>query len=194
MGEGLVKYSKYIGLFLILIFPISVLAFGKPLKILVPEVSGVECFSDSICIDDVSKLEEARRLYEQAAKEVSIKLSPLNNSPKIVFCSTPECFTSFGFNKQAGVSIASIGVIIGPRGWKGHYLTHELIHQWQSQEFGFLSTWLAPAWVKEGMAYHLSDDPRELLSEPFQMYRNQFKQEFGALRGMELKLRVEEHI
>ena len=188
------KYFKYLGTFLLLLFPITVVAYGKPLKILVPEIAGVECYEKSICVDDISKLSEATALYEKSIKVISNKLSPISSEPTVVFCSTENCFSSFGFNNQAAVSIASVGIVISPRGWKDHYVTHELIHQWQSDKYGVISSWLAPTWIKEGMAYYLSNDPREVLSEPFQSYRNQYKKAFGALRGSEIELTIKNRI
>lgn len=177
------KFFKYILLALLVVFPIAVFAYGKPLKVAMPEIAGVECLDEGVCLDDASRIDEARALYDAAIVDVEKRLSPYESKPKIVFCSTAECFAAFGFTKQAGVSIGSLGVVISPRGWKPHYVSHELIHQWQAEKFGFLNVWLAENWIIEGMAYSVSNDPREQLSEPFQSYRERYNRTFSSLEG-----------
>lgn len=187
------KYSKYISL-LIMLLPIVVFAFVKPAKIVLPQLAGVECIKEWICIDNHDRFQEAENLYETSLSKVERKLTKFENKPKVVFCSSNECFSKFGFNKAAGKSIGGFGVVIGPRGWKPHYIAHELIHQWQSSNFGAIAVWLGPSWIIEGMAYALSDDPRKKLSEPFQSYTEQYTKEFGQLSGPELALALEKEI
>ena len=174
--------------------PLAVFAFVKPAKILMPEVAGVECVQSWLCIDDINKIETATALYELGLNDVEAILTPFNKKPKVVFCSTQSCFSKFGFNKEAANSIGSLGVVVAPGGWEHHYIKHELIHQWQSEKFGSISVWLAPMWVTEGMAYSLSNDPREILSEPFQSYRKQYNSTFGHLRGNKLKVALSDEI
>lgn len=187
------KYSKYI-ILLILIFPIAVFAFVKPVKILFPKMAGVECVKEWLCIDDISKFEQAESLYAAAFQDIEGKLTKFEQRPKVVFCSSQECFSAFGFNKAAGKSIGGFGVVMAPRGWTPFYLKHELIHQWQSENYGALSVWRSPSWIIEGMAYYLSDDPRKELSHPFQSYREKYGQVYGKLSGLDLKLALENEI
>ena len=177
--------SKYTGL-LLLLSPFIAFALVKPIKILIPEIAEVKCVESWLCLDDISKLEAASALYEASLNDVEATLTAFNKKPKVVFCATQSCFSKFGFNKEAANSIGSFGVVIAPRGWERHYITHEIIHQWQSETFGCISTWLAPKWVTEGMAYSLSNDPREVLTEPFQAYREQYNRMFGHLEGHQL--------
>lgn len=181
------KYTKYIILVFVVAFPLAGFAFGKPLKIVAPEAFGLNCPEQWLCIDDMSRLEEAKSLYAAGITIVESRLSPLTKKPKVVFCSTKACFSGFGFGPQAGQSIGGLGVVIAPRGWKSYYVTHELIHQWQSEKYGALNVWLAPDWIVEGMAYALSDDPRKTLSEPFQTYRNHYRRQYGDLSGLALE-------
>jgi len=185
-----VKHSKYIAL-ITLIFPVVVFAFVKPAKIVFPQLAGVECVKEWICVDDISRFKEAKSLYEASLSEIEGKLTKFENMPKVVFCSSQECFSAFGFNKAAGMSLGGFGVVISPRGWTPYYVKHELIHQWQSENYGSLVVWRAPRWVIEGMAYFLSDDPRGKLSDPFQSYREKYGQVYGQRRGLELKLALE---
>jgi hypothetical protein len=187
------KLAKYIGLFM-LILPIVVFEFIKPAKILWPEIAGVECVKDWLCVDDIVKANEAKALYEEAKESVEQKLTSFSKNPKFIFCSSMACFSSFGFEKAAAKSIDGFGVVIGPRGWKKYYIKHELIHQWQSLNFGVVGTWLAPDWITEGMAYALSDDPRAVLHEPYQTYRAKYTKKYGGLSGLELKDKLEQDI
>ena len=175
----LLKYT----LLVTLLTPVAVLAFFKPLKIVQPTRAGVECVESWLCIDDLNSLNKARSLYKAGFKQVQSKLSAFDSRPLFVFCTTPQCFSEFGFTSQAANSIGSLGVVVAPRGWKPHYIGHELIHQWQSQRFGALSTWLADDWLTEGMAYSLSDAPREVLNQPFEAYRSRYNEAYGKLRG-----------
>ena len=187
------KYLKYITL-LTLVLPVAVFAFVKPAKIVLPSLAGVECVKEWLCVDDGSKFEQAELLYEIAFQDIERKLTEFEKRPKVVFCSRQECFSAFGFRKAAGVSIGRFGAVMAPRGWTPYYLKHELIHQWQSEKFGALTVWWSPRWVIEGMAYYLSDDPREELSNPFQSYREKYGQVFGKLSGVDLELALDDEI
>ena len=187
------KYSKYIVL-IILIIPAAVFAFVKPAKIVFPQLAGVECIKEWICIDDANKFKEAELLYTSSLSEIEGKLTKFGKKPKVVFCSKQECISAFGLNKEAGISIGGFGVVIAPRGWKPHYVKHELIHQWQSENYGAISVWMAPHWIIEGMAYSLSDDPRSELSSPFHSYREKYNRVYSQLSGKSLKLALENEI
>jgi len=96
------------------------------------------------------------------------------SEPKIIFCSTQKCQNTFGHTKTAGFTFGSFGIVIQPRGWKEHYVAHELIHFWQAENYGSLVLIFAEPWVTEGMAYYLSKDPRLKLHEPYESYREKF--------------------
>lgn len=187
------KQIKIIGL-LLLTYPIAAWAISNPIKILFPQMAGVSCIESWLCVEDLSKANEARKLYLDALSNVESKLTEFDDKPLLVFCSTLSCFSNFGFDKAAGQSIGSFGAVIAPRGWKPHYIEHELIHQWQSETFGTLDTWMAPSWLTEGMAYSLSDDPRERLSEPYQTYRAKFERLYGGLEKDQLRLSLASEI
>ena len=176
---------KYAVLFIIVSL-LSIFTFAKPTKIFYPQVTGVECVEQWLCIDDKDKLDEAIQLYENAFKNVENKLTKFVERPTVIFCSTLECFTKFGFEKAAAKSIGGFGVVVAPRGWTVYFVEHEMIHEWQVENFGLTSIVLAPKWLKEGMAYSVSDDPREVLEEPFESFRKQYEEKFGLTRGAEL--------
>jgi hypothetical protein len=54
------------------------------------------------------------------------------------------------------MSVSSLGIVISPRGWDGHFVRHEMIHHRQAEELGLLSGILKPEWLIEGMAYSLA--------------------------------------
>lgn len=147
----------------------------KPGRVLAPQlVDGITCTSEDICIDDVSRIQKASELYRSAVEFVTSAVGHFEKAPRIVFCSTQACFQSFGFNQASAHAVGKSGIIIGPRGWTSHYVRHEMIHYRQAEELGVLNQWLGPKWFIEGMAYSLSDDPRQPLSHPWQQYRAEF--------------------
>lgn len=185
------KYTKHL-LLLIVLLLMSVAVFAKPAKILWPETAGVTCVEPWLCLEVLEHQERAQQLYDEALRQVEFKLSGFADKPRVVFCSTQACFSRFGFAKSAANSIGDFGVVIAPRGWTAYYVEHELIHQWQARNWGVITTWLAEPWLTEGMAYSLSDDPREPLSEPFEGYRDQYRMVFNDLRGEALLVALQD--
>lgn len=157
-----------------LLLGLAALLFLKPTRILLPEMAGVRCPLETLCIEETDRLSAAQAMYLSALQDIENRLGPLQTRPKVVFCSTTSCFNSFGFSRAAARSIGVWGIVVGPRGWKPHYLRHEFIHHWQAEQLGNVGRWFAPEWLVEGMAYALSDDPRDQLGEPLQSYRSRF--------------------
>jgi len=157
------------------VLPLVIVSLYKPSRAFVPSLFGVTCSQHEVCIDDESRRTEAVKLYEQALRNIQLKLgSKLSYSPRVIFCASQSCFESFGFKKASAQTLGTIATIIGPKGWKSYYLEHELIHQWQSDKLGSISMYLAPQWITEGMAYALSSDPRPELTEPWNSDRKKF--------------------
>ncbi len=71
-------------------------------------------------------------------------------------------------------AVGKSALVIGPRGWKPHYVKHEIVHYWQAENIGIIKMLLMDDWLIEGMAYALSDDPRPELEQPWQSYRTKF--------------------
>ena len=147
----------------------------KPVRVIAPTLIGISCISDAICLDDLSRSQEASTLYAEAQHFVSVKVSPLNAPPKVIFCSTDSCADSFGLGGRSAVTAGGFGTVIGPRAWKSHYLRHEMIHVVQAEQLGVLALIFKPQWFVEGMAYTLSEDPRVTLAEPFETDRSMFR-------------------
>lgn len=155
---------------------ISVLALAKSLRVFAPQViSGVECYDDGLCTDSKDGLAEARALYAASAARVTSQVGPFRSRHKIVFCSSTDCLNGFGLGSRAAFTLGDFGVAVAPRGWKEFYISHELIHVRQAEEFGTIALLYKPQWIIEGMAYSLSGDPRRPLDEPFESWRARFE-------------------
>jgi hypothetical protein len=153
----------------------------KPVRVLAPELAGVNCPSASICVDDASRLQEAAGLYAEGMSFVPVALGAIEGNPRVIFCASQACADSFGLGVRSAVTLATFGTVIGPRAWKPYYIRHELIHYLQAERLGALSLLFKPSWFVEGMAYTLSQDPRAPLTEPFESYRKKFLAWHGSL-------------
>lgn len=171
---------KRVGL-LLLIVPVAAWALVKPVRVVAPPMAGVTCLESGLCIDDESRLPEATALYQEAQQYLATHLDPLQHPGRVVFCAQSACADAFGLGERSAVTVGEVGSVIGPRAWRPYYVRHELIHQLQSEHLGLLSTLLKPQWWTEGMAYELSGDPRDLLAEPWQSDRRQFREWFRSV-------------
>lgn len=168
--------SKFIIILLVLLIVTAVLlpVFYKKARIIFPEIYGLTCINDYLCIDDPDKKDKSIQLYNYSFYAVSKKLGKFNSPPKVIFCSSRACSQKFGLDKSSAFNVGTFGIVISDRGWVKHLVTHEFIHYWQSETIGNLSMLNNKDWLTEGMAYSMSDDPRLKLSPPFQFYRNKF--------------------
>lgn len=164
-----------------LCLPVAAWAFVKPVRIAAPELMGISCINGTLCTDEVSRFEEAAKLYDEALLFVDTSVGSIENKPSVIFCSTDACFQSFGLGRRSGATIGTFGIVISPRAWKPYYVRHEMIHHLQNEKLGMLKAWREPQWFMEGMAYSLSKDPRAKLSEPFEQYRAKFENWYGQV-------------
>ncbi|WP_306716184.1 hypothetical protein [Burkholderia dolosa] len=164
-------------------------AYGvvKPLRVVAPAlVPGVTCPRAGICVDDSAKLDAAQRLYRDGYARAAAAVGPFHAAPHVVFCSTRTCADAFGLGERAALTLGNVGVAIAPRGWHTYFVAHELIHHRQAEVLGNVAVMTKPRWLIEGMAYSLSDDPREPLKEPFESWRARFAGWRAALGGQPL--------
>lgn len=174
--------KRILSVILLLFTPAVVWALYKPVRILAPNwVPGISCVTKTICLEDPTRYKEAESLYSKAQGYVESSLATFQKEPRIVFCSTAACFQAFGFTKQSATAVSKLGVIIGPRGWTEYYVRHEMIHHVQAERLGVYNQWRSPLWLKEGMAYYFSEDPRQSLSQPWQQNRARFKRWFDIV-------------
>jgi hypothetical protein len=155
--------------------PVAAWAFVKPVRIVAPELVGLSCINDSLCTDNVSRFQEAAELYDEALHFVDASVDVIENKPRVIFCNSDHCFQAFGLGKRSAATIGTFGIVISPRAWKPYYVRHEMIHHLQNEKLGIIKAWREPKWFMEGMAYSLSEDPRQQLSGPFEQYRSQFE-------------------
>lgn len=154
------RTSKLAALALALVTPLVAWAAFKPVRILAPGLNGVTCTA-RICVEDPSRLAEAAGLQRNAMAEVARKLLPLEQAPLTVFCSTRECYRSFGGGMERGATLFDWGVILPPESWVAHIVEHEYIHMLQAQQLGLLGRQWTPEWFKEGMPFLVSDPPAD---------------------------------
>jgi hypothetical protein len=166
---------KRIILIALLLTPIVVWSAYKPVRVIVPQWNGVACVSEQICIEFPENADEAKALYDSALEFVNEFVDEVQTNPRVTFCSSAECFGAFGFRAPAKAKTVGLsGIVVSPDGWKSHILRHEIIHHLQSEQLGIIRQWRSPPWFKEGMAYSLSEDARNL-TEPFKGYREKFE-------------------
>jgi hypothetical protein len=176
---------------LLVVAPTAAFSLYKPVRVLVPEAFGVSC-DQNVCVDDSAKRETAIALFNEAKERLETQQGLIINNPKIIFCSTDKCRNTFGLGKKAGFTLGAFGIAIAPRGWKGFYVAHELIHYWQADNFGSLVLLNGEPWLTEGMAYALSNDPREELHKPLETYRQKFSEWHRLNEGIPLRELVSE--
>lgn len=165
----------------VLCVPAAAWAFFKPARVVAPELMGLACISDTLCMDDLSRRQEAVGLYDAAVRFVDASVGAIENPPRVVFCNSETCFQSFGLGKRSAATIGTLGIVIGPRAWAPYYVRHEMIHHLQNERLGTIKAWRDPKWFIEGMAYALSEDPRPELAEPFERYRSRFERWYGRV-------------
>lgn len=151
-------------------------AFYKPLRVLTPETFGLTCVADDLCVEDTSTVPVASQLRNEALSFVAANVGPIDQPPRVLFCSSQECFARFGNPAVAALYFWGLDtLLINDKGWQDYILRHELIHHWQVEQFGAVQTSRLPRWYIEGMAYSISRDPRDPLPRTdIQAWRAQF--------------------
>jgi hypothetical protein len=94
--------------------PLAAWAFFKPLRVLAPELSGVDCYGQTICTDDPSRLEEMNALRAEAMTFVQRKLGKIEHPPRVIFCATARCEKAFGFTSNAAYNVGTAGLVVRP--------------------------------------------------------------------------------
>jgi hypothetical protein len=149
-------------------------ALARPARVL-QFAGGFSCRSDLVCAEGPSRLAEASDLYDGAVGFLASSVTPLQGKPLVVFCSTPSCYSFTGESGSAAKTVGKFIIVVSPRGWKPYILRHEMIHRLQADKLSVFEMFGKPEWYIEGMAYTLSQDPREQLIEPFQSDRARFR-------------------
>ncbi|MDE0056885.1 MAG: hypothetical protein OXI22_19020 [Defluviicoccus sp.] len=170
-----------LALICLVLSPVGAWTIYKPARVLAPEWAGVSCVSESICTDDTSRAAEAAALYDSAYAFVASSVGTIETRPRVIFCASPACFRSFGFDRAAAHTVGVSGIVLAPRGWRDYILRHEMIHHLQAERLGVIRQWRMPVWFSEGMAYAFSEDPRPELGEPRQGHRERFRRWYRSV-------------
>lgn len=82
----------------------------KPVRVVVPELlgDGVTC-GGVVCAEEAESLPLAQWLHAEAMANISAKLLPLRAPPRTIFCSTRDCYSSFGGGSERGAAILDLG-------------------------------------------------------------------------------------
>ncbi len=171
-------------LYCMLLIPSTAWALYPPLGVLTPSFSGLICVSEKLCVDDIARLDQAQKLYDEALEFVSTNLGELENAPRAYFCAHESCSTYFGMHHSVAYNVGTSGFAIKPNGWTAHFVRHELIHHLQNERLGsFHNFFFKPDWLLEGMAYSMSEDPRRPIpgDGSLEAYRSQFEKWYSEL-------------
>ena len=110
---------------LVLVLVVCAFAFVKPVRVIAPEVSGLDCF-DELCTDQPEKLEQLRSLYRSSSTEVEKKLGYAPTPRRIVVCKTVECYEKIRLCQINANTITKVGIVVDSGGWQSYYVLHEL--------------------------------------------------------------------
>ena len=154
-------------------------AIARPAQVL--QSLGFFCHNELVCVEEPARLAEASQLYEGAVEFLASSLAPLQKQPLAVFCSTPLCYSFTGESGSAAKTVGKFIIVVSPRGWKPYFVRHEMIHRLQGEKLGVLGMYEKPEWFIEGMAYALSQDPREPLVNPFERERARFRAWYASV-------------
>ena len=142
----------------IVLIPALAWSYAKPLRLLLPHLTEVQC-NGPVCVEDPRVMNQAIELYGSAVTKIFAADIPLRARPTFVYCSTTECYRSFGGGNERAISYPFLGTVIAPESWQRYITQHELVHWFQFYEIGPVSTMMKPEWFREGMAYVYSSAP-----------------------------------
>ena len=168
---------------LVLTGVLSGCAVSQAGRLYVPQINGMTCFPNGVCVEDIARIDEATALRNDAVSFVQGKLGPLAAPPRLLFCTTKKCSGKFG-NPGAGALYfwGTNRIVVSNTGWVQFMLRHEMIHHWQAEQFGAVEgASTLPRWYIEGMAYDFSNDPRQTIPNPTaNAQRKKFRAWFAA--------------
>ncbi len=143
---------------LVAVIPVLCWTFVKPVRFIWPSMNGVHC-EGPVCVDKIEYLEEALNLYSSSLENLFTQQIKIGVHPTFVYCKSSECYKSFGGGKERAISYPYLGTVIAPGSWQTYITQHELVHWYQFETLGPISTMLKPEWFREGMAYLFSEAP-----------------------------------
>lgn len=172
---------------IVLALPFASWSLYKPVRVLAPELNGLTCINEKICLDDISETMDARLLYLESARVANSAAGDFYNKPRAIFCATEQCYTSFGFKAPSVAhAVGKSGVVISPRGWSNEKVIHEFVHHIQAERIGVIKMLFKPDWLIEGMAYYVSNDNMQGVPQRYIEAREHYEKWHGELGGEQL--------
>ena len=93
--ERIRRPAKRVALLGLILLPVATWAFAKPVRMIAPGVHGLAC-QGAVCVERAERMVDAVALYDDAYKFVESRLSQFDSRPRMIFCSTAECYRTFG--------------------------------------------------------------------------------------------------
>ena len=133
----------------------------------VPERCGLVAIAPGLHVDARAGDAERRRiaaLHERGREIVENRLGPFERPPRAWVCTTERCHERLGGTGARAIAYGGLGARVSPRGVTPAILAHELAHVRIGELVGTVPVLLErmPAWLNEGLAVLVSDDPRYL--------------------------------
>ena len=132
----------------------------KGAKLWVPTWFDMEPIADRIFVDkEMPSAEMAQVLTLVKASEERIVqyYGRVTSSPKFFFCSTEECFKSFGGSTNRAKSFGDYATLFSPRGMSIPIISHERSHAELYSRIDAMRR--IPQWFDEGLAVMVSSAP-----------------------------------
>lgn len=150
----------------------AALGFAYPLlpAALCPPCFGLKTLAPEILVQTGTEPARQRALsdlHAQALHHVERELGPLTAAYRVIFCADADCAARLRLSHVAGLTLSTpVGAVvyIAPHGARPEILRHELAHVAIHQRSGVLASLNGrlPAWLDEGLAVIVSDDPAHL--------------------------------
>lgn len=98
--------------------------------------------------------------YGEARSRIEEIYGSVESNPKVIACSTQECFEKFGGASARALNYGSIAFLLSPRGLTPEIISHEWSHNELYVRIGSFFKWLKiPQWLDEGLAVVVSNEP-----------------------------------
>jgi hypothetical protein len=135
----------------------------KATKLIAPTWFGMEKIDERVFVNkEMSSAERSKILLLVTESETQIikYYGKATTRPEYFFCSTEECYKSFGFTTSRAQSFASYGCLFSPRGTTVPIISHEWSHIELYSRINSSGTMRhIPQWFNEGLAVTVSEEP-----------------------------------
>lgn len=132
-------------------------------KLWVPAWFGMEPLSDRVFVNKEmpsSERDQVLVLVSASEKQIIKYYGKATSAPRFFFCSTEECFRSFGGSTNRAKSFGQSASLFSPRGMSVSIVSHEWSHaELYSRIDSFWIMRSIPTWFDEGLAVTVSEAP-----------------------------------